>query len=684
MFTLAKHIVHHSILGVGASAGSSFVSPLTARGDLLTRDASTHVRLPIGAPGTIAYSDGTDPSWATLSTAGIVAGSGTLNTIPMWTPDGSTLGDSTLRDDGANGILSGGYNLGSPAEPWGDINTASSLVGILNGFTFETADGVGAHAERFALETNTDDARAWWRRTNVIMDPLTGGGASELRFTAPSSSSRYSAFKAQAQASTITYTLPATDAAGGLTSNGSGALSWVAYQPLHANLTSWAAITRASGFDTFAATPTSANLASLVTDENGTGKLIFADGTLAIASGKTLTASNTLTFTGTDGSSVAFGTGGTVSYATGANPTASVGLAAVNGSAATFMRSDGAPALDVGIVPTWTGVHTFSAQDVHNAGVSLGTSGQLRSAVADAASAIALLYKPSVALTSGTDRFLHSFQNSAGTVTLCNKADGTWEFGGSVTSGGYINVAPTTPADQGINFLALHSGDGTSTFGVANTYTGAYFQAKDATGATATSLVGGTFYGTGALLTAAITYSGLWGGWFKGESLLASTITEMGGWKVFGNVLGAHSVGKPTTWYGGYIAASGGALTSAYGLFLEQQTAAATNNIGLWCAGTTAGYKAVCIGSTTNFIAPESSTAMSLNTTTLTLKGTNIGLYATAAVAQYATTGTVTGYTGGGGTALTHSDTFTGNTGATAYTIGDIVRALKLIGVMTA
>jgi len=47
--------------------------------------------------------------------------------------------------------------------------------------------------------------------------------------------------------------------------------------------------------------------------------------------------------------------------ATGANPTASVGLAAVNGSATTFLRSDGAPALDQGIVPTWTGAHIFAA-----------------------------------------------------------------------------------------------------------------------------------------------------------------------------------------------------------------------------------------------------------------------------------------------------------------------------------
>lgn len=45
-------------------------------------------------------------------------------------------------------------------------------------------------------------------------------------------------------------------------------------------------------------------------------------GTLAVASGKTLTSSNTLTFTGTDASSVAFGAGGTVLYTTGISNTA--------------------------------------------------------------------------------------------------------------------------------------------------------------------------------------------------------------------------------------------------------------------------------------------------------------------------------------------------------------------------
>jgi hypothetical protein len=44
-----------------------------------------------------------------------------------------------------------------------------------------------------------------------------------------------------------------------------------------ADLDSWAGVTRASGFDTFAATPSSANLAGLVSDETGTGALVFAN-----------------------------------------------------------------------------------------------------------------------------------------------------------------------------------------------------------------------------------------------------------------------------------------------------------------------------------------------------------------------------------------------------------------------
>jgi hypothetical protein len=50
----------------------------------------------------------------------------------------------------------------------------------------------------------------------------------------------------------------------------------------------------------------------------------------------------------------------TVATNVAANPTGTIGLTAVNGSASTYIRSDGAPALSQSITPTWTGAHTFT------------------------------------------------------------------------------------------------------------------------------------------------------------------------------------------------------------------------------------------------------------------------------------------------------------------------------------
>lgn len=61
------------------------------------------------------------------------------------------------------------------------------------------------------------------------------------------------------------------------------------YQPIATALTSWAGVTRAAGFDTFAATPTSANLRALLTDEVGTGAAYFVGGALGTPASGTLT-----------------------------------------------------------------------------------------------------------------------------------------------------------------------------------------------------------------------------------------------------------------------------------------------------------------------------------------------------------------------------------------------------------
>jgi hypothetical protein len=115
-------------------------------------------------------------------------------------------------------------------------------------------------------------------------------------------------------------------------------------------------LARASSNLGFFGSTTSAQLAGVISDKTGSGALVFAtsptlttptigvatatsvnkmtitppatSSTLTVADGKTLAASNTLTLTGADSSSVSFGGGGTVTY-TIANGTSALGAIAI-------------------------------------------------------------------------------------------------------------------------------------------------------------------------------------------------------------------------------------------------------------------------------------------------------------------------------------------------------------------
>ena len=60
-----------------------------------------------------------------------------------------------------------------------------------------------------------------------------------------------------------------------------------------------------------------------------------------------------------------------------------------------------------------------------------------------------------------------------------------------------------------------------------------------------------------------------------------------------------------------------------------------------------------------------------------------IGFWGITPIIRPSSTGEGSGFSAGGGTAVTHTSTFTGNTGSTAYTISDIIKHLKNIGLIT-
>lgn len=198
-------------------------------------------------------------------------------------------------------------------------------------------------------------------------------------------------------------------------------------------------------------------------------------------------------FSGTGATSSTFlrgdGTWATPAGGTGANPTASVGLTAVNGVATTFLRSDGAPALDVTITPTWTGLHTF-ARTVSTGGTAQQTliGGSITSTAINA-QGIGLDVVTTYPNFGG-------IASSGGTIT---------NAGSSYTNGTYTSVPIT--GGSGAGALATVVVSGAVVTSVTFTTAGHNYKTTDTALTAAAANIGGTGSGF-ALSVATLNFTG--------------------------------------------------------------------------------------------------------------------------------------------------------------------------------
>jgi len=131
------------------------------------------------------------------------------------------------------------------------------------------------------------------------------------------------------------------------------------------------------------------------------------------------------------------GTGQTALSALTANPTASLGLTAINGSASTFMRSDAAPALDQTIAPSMSGLWTFTGGKIFiPTFYSVGTC-------AAAANGTIIIGCDTVPLTNST---------VAGKYAIKSFVDATGVSGGANIGAFFFNRSASTNAQEWIEF----------------------------------------------------------------------------------------------------------------------------------------------------------------------------------------------------------------------------------------
>ena len=284
---------------------------------------------------------------------------------------GANTSTSGLVDNSANSVFIGAF-----AGPKATAETNQIVIGYLT-------NGNGSNT----VTIGNDSIVATHLRGHLNLTyPASTTIAPELRLYEPSTSgTNYTAFKAQAQSANVIYTLPAADGTANqmLTTNGSGVLSWTnpasgvtsfsaGTTGLTPNTATTGAVTLAgtlnvanggtgattltgvvlgNGTSAMTATSTSSGIATAISDETGSGALVFGTSptltTLTVSSGGAAVTGNS-SVTGS------FNLSGTTS------PLQANGSAGTSGQ---VLTSAGA-----GATPTWTSA--TSAAGIKSKGVS--------------------------------------------------------------------------------------------------------------------------------------------------------------------------------------------------------------------------------------------------------------------------------------------------------------------------